>query len=286
MQIFKMSDLSNEAIYELLERALFFKENPDYEFSKKYAMANLFFEPSTRTQYSFEKAMHDLGIKVTSFQASNSSLQKGESLYDTVKTFEALGYDGLVIRHPQKNYYEQLTNIDLPIISGGDGSGEHPSQCLLDLLTIYQEFKSFENLKVAIVGDIKHSRVAKSNYEALTRLNAQVVMSGPTNLQEQGYPYQPLDELIDEVDVVMLLRVQLERHQGNLVDKVAYNNLYGLNQERYERLKPNAIIMHPAPINRGVEIVDELVEADKSRIFKQMNNGVHMRKAMIERILK
>lgn len=286
MQIFKMSDLSNEAIYELLERALFFKENPDYEFSKKYVMANLFFEPSTRTQYSFEKAMHDLGIKVTSFQASNSSLQKGESLYDTVKTFEALGYDGLVIRHPQKNYYEQLTNIDLPIISGGDGSGEHPSQCLLDLLTIYQEFKSFENLKVAIVGDIKHSRVAKSNYEALTRLNAQVVMSGPTNLQEQGYPYQPLDELIDEVDVVMLLRVQLERHQGNLVDKVAYNNLYGLNQERYERLKPNAIIMHPAPINRGVEIVDELVEADKSRIFKQMNNGVHMRKAMIERILK
>ncbi len=286
MQIFKMSDLSNEAIYELLERALFFKENPDYEFSKKYAMANLFFEPSTRTQYSFEKAMHDLGIKVTSFQASNSSLQKGESLYDTVKTFEALGYDGLVIRHPQKNYYEQITNIDLPIISGGDGSGEHPSQCLLDLLTIYQEFKSFENLKVAIVGDIKHSRVAKSNYEALTRLNAQVVMSGPTNLQEQGYPYQPLDELIDEVDVVMLLRVQLERHQGNLVDKVAYNNLYGLNQERYERLKPNAIIMHPAPINRGVEIVDELVEADKSRIFKQMNNGVHMRKAMIERILK
>ncbi|MGL5541145.1 MAG: aspartate carbamoyltransferase catalytic subunit [Erysipelotrichaceae bacterium] len=287
MNLLSMQNLTNAEIYELLERASFFALHPDWTLPKQKVMANLFFEPSTRTQYSFEKAMLDLGIKVTSFNASNSSLNKGESLYDTVRTFEALGYDGLIIRHPEKHYFNQLQNIAIPIINGGDGSGNHPSQCLLDLYTIYQEFKTFEGLKVAIIGDIKHSRVAHSNYEALTRLGATVVMSGPAYLQEEGYPFEAIDEAVASADVVMLLRVQLERHQEAMaLDAPRYLEQYGLNQKRYDTMKENAIVMHPAPINRGVEIADHLVESAKSRIFPQMSNGVLIRKAILEKVMQ
>lgn len=281
-----MRDLSNEEIMELIKRAAFYEANPNAKLAKDVTMATLFFEPSTRTQYSFEKAMLDLGVKVTSFASGNSSLSKGESLYDTVRTFEALGYDGLVIRHPQVEYFKELEQISIPLINGGDGSGNHPSQCLLDLYTIYQEYQTFEGIHVVIVGDIKHSRVAKSNYEALTRLGANVVMSGPKELQDECYPYKELDEVIERADVLMLLRIQFERHEDVLaIEKAEYLMTYGLDQRRYQALKANAIIMHPAPINRGIEIADELVESEKSRIFKQMSNGVHMRKAIIEKVL-
>lgn len=285
MNLFKMNDLTVVEIMDLLDRARFFENNPKAKISEECTMATLFFEPSTRTQYSFEKAMHDLGIRVTSFHAESSSLTKGESLYDTVKTFEALGYDGLVIRHPKNEYFSDLASIGIPIINGGDGSGNHPSQCLLDLYTIAKEFNTFNNLNIVIVGDILHSRVAKSNYEALTRLGANVRMSGPLSMQSDDYPYVSLDECIHEVDVVMLLRVQKERHDTNSAVIDGYLEQYGLSIERYEKLKEGAIVMHPAPMNRGVEIANEVVEASKSRIFSQMTNGVHMRKAIIEKVL-
>ncbi|MGL5978601.1 MAG: aspartate carbamoyltransferase catalytic subunit [Erysipelotrichaceae bacterium] len=286
MNLFTMQDLSNAEIMELIQRAKFFASNKDWTLPNRVVMANLFFEPSTRTQYSFEMAMHGLGIDVTSFNANNSSLSKGESLYDTVKTFEALGYDGVVIRHPETRYFEQLENIKMPMINGGDGSGNHPSQCLLDLYTIYEEFERFEELRVVIVGDIKHSRVAKSNYEALTRLGANVVMSGPAELQDPQFPYLAIDEAIAQADVVMLLRIQLERHSTTLsMSKEMYLQQFGLNIERANAMQPHAIIMHPAPMNRDVEIADAIVESKQSRIFKQMENGVYMRKAMIEKVL-
>lgn len=286
MNLFKMSDLTDHEILELVKRAAFFENNPNEKLERRCTMATLFFEPSTRTQYSFEKAMHDLGINVTSFHAESSSLTKGETLYDTVRTFEAMGYDGVVIRHPNNEYFNELTSIAMPIINGGDGSGNHPSQCLLDLYTIYKEFGTFTKLNIVIVGDIIHSRVAKSNYEALTRLGAKVQMAGPPSMQSGDYPFVLLDDCISTVDVVMLLRVQKERHESGIEQIDSYLEQYGLSNERYQKLKEDAIVMHPAPMNRGIEIANEVVEATKSRIFQQMSNGVHMRKAIIEKVLE
>ena len=172
-----LHDLSQEKIKEIINYALKLKGG----FSKKYEgkkMATLFFENSTRTQYSFQVAMLNLGIKVISFNASVSSVQKGETLYDTVRTFEALGLDGVVIRSSIDNYFKQLENIKMPIFNGGDGASNHPTQCLLDLMTIYEEFGHFEGLKVCMVGDISHSRVAHGNIEVMKRLGMECYISG------------------------------------------------------------------------------------------------------------
>lgn len=279
-----MKQLSEDEIYALLDRAQNFSKYGARELPRKYTVSNLFFEPSTRTKTSFEVAERKLGLDVVPFESSFSSTVKGETLYDTVKTFEAIGVDALVIRHPDVGYYENLIGkTDITIINGGDGSGQHPTQSLLDLYTIREEFGTFEGLNIVIVGDISHSRVARSNADALTRLGANVTYLCP---QEWAGEFDAIHEWSDQAlqsDVIMLLRVQHERHDGkSTFTKEEYHAKYGLTLERAQKMQKHAIIMHPAPVNRGVEIDEELIESPQSRIFKQMENGVYIRMAVLE----
>lgn len=287
--------LTDQEVLGLIRRAQAFK-NGTARFApqkEQYFTANLFFENSTRTHKSFEVAEKKLGLDVIEFDAKTSSVQKGETLYDTVLTMSALGVDICVIRHNAENYYDELIQsktIQCSIVNGGDGSGQHPSQCLLDLMTIHHEFGHFDGLKVAIVGDITHSRVAKSNMQMLKRLGAEVYFSGPHQWYDHSFDvygtYLPIDELVEKVDVMMLLRVQHERHDGHeSFSKEGYHQEFGLTLERATRLKKHAIIMHPAPVNRDVEIADSLVESLQSRIVEQMENGVFVRMAILEAIL-
>lgn len=286
MNIVSLENLSKEEIFALLDEAQEFADGKKVDYKGEKTVACLFFEPSSRTHYSFEKAALNLGCKTQNLDVNNSSVQKGETLYDTAKLFECLGNDALVIRHTDNGYYNQLENIQIPILNAGDGTGQHPSQSLLDLLTIRQEFGHFEGLKVVIVGDVKHSRVAHSNFKIMRRLGMEVYTSGPLEYKEDELNYVDFESIIPNVDVVMLLRVQHERHTSNmLLSKEEYHEKYGLNKERVEKMKANAIIMHPAPFNRNVEIADDVVECEKSRIFKQMQNGVFVRMAMIHKVL-
>lgn len=288
INLLRMSDLTADQIYQLIERALELKAGAQPIQRPDLFVSNLFFENSTRTKHSFEVAEHKLGLTVINFDADTSSVNKGESLYDTCQTMAAIGCQILVIRHPQEDYYErELVGLTAPVINGGDGSGEHPSQCLLDLMTIYERFGRLEGLKVAIVGDIKHSRVARSNYHTLTRLGADVVFVGPEVFADPTLgDMVDFDQVIQDLDVCMLLRLQHERHFGTkLSDVTSYHQAYGLTQDRYDRLKDQAIVMHPAPVNRGAEIATDLVEADQSVIFEQMTNGMFMRQAILEHII-
>ena len=280
-----LKKLSENQIKEIIEYALLLKSGKIASYEGK-KMATLFFENSTRTQYSFQTAMLNLNIKVLGFNASASSVNKGETLYDTVKTFESLGLDGLVIRHSKDKYYEELENCNIPIINGGDGKCDHPTQSLLDLMTIYEEFGHFEGLKVTIFGDIAHSRVAHSNIEVMERLGMKVYITGPEEFIDDKSRYIDYEEALKTSDVLMLLRVQFERLTENMsLTNETYFKLYGLTKERVSMMKENAIIMHPAPVNRGIEIADDVVEDSKSRIFKQMTNGVYVRMAVISKVL-
>lgn len=295
-----VENLDETQVMALIERAAHFKSNagtPEINHDEKYRhtyVANLFFESSTRTHKSFEVAEMRLGMSKVGFDPGYSSITKGETLYDTVLTLEAIGADIAVIRSGEREYYKELLaspSSNISIINAGDGSGQHPSQCLLDMMTIYEEFGSFRGLKVAIVGDLSHSRVAHSNMQLLHRLGADLYFSGPEIWYETENDvygqYRPLDEVVEIVDVVMLLRVQRERHVGEEVlamSKEAYLNAYGLTVERANRMQPQAIIMHPAPVNRGVEIDSALVESAQSRILNQMTNGVYCRMAILEAI--
>lgn len=292
--LLSIEDLSNQEIQTLLDHAEGFK-NKTRSFSTQHPIyaCNLFFENSTRTHRSFEMAERKLGLEVIQFEPSTSSTSKGETLYDTVLTMSAIGIDLCVIRHSQDEYYKALVDqkgIRCAIINGGDGRGQHPTQCLLDLMTIREEFHHFEGLKVAIVGDIRNSRVARSNAIILKRLNAQVYFCGPEvwydpAFDEYGQSAE-LDEIIIEMDVIMLLRVQHERHdEGISFTKEDYHQHYGLTLPRSKRMKASAIIMHPAPVNRDVELADGLVEAPSSRIVDQMSNGVYVRMAVLEAII-
>lgn len=290
--LLSMEHLTTTEIYELVQRASAFKHGTQKptRFEDTF-VANLFFENSTRTKSSFLVAEQKLGLKLIDFETNTSSVQKGESLYDTCKTLEQVGADVLVIRHTQTNYYDELQTLNIPIINAGDGSGQHPTQSLLDIMTIYEEYETFEGLNILICGDIKNSRVAKSNYQSLTALGAHVMFSSPDTWKDDTLdaPYVDIDEVLPTIDIVMLLRVQHERHgesETTQFEAQQYHEQFGLTPARYEQLKDQAIIMHPAPVNRGVEIEDALVEAPKSRIFKQMENGMYMRMAVIDNILK
>lgn len=287
MNILKLADLEVKEIEEILDQAAAFKSGTKkINYNGEKIIANLFFEPSTRTHYSFETAELKLGCKTIDFAPESSSMKKGETLYDTVKTFESLGVDAVVIRHREDEYYKQLENIKIPILNGGDGTKDHPSQSLLDLYTIKEEFGHFEGLKVLIVGDIKHSRVAHSNIKVMERLGMKVYTSGPEEFRDDNLEFVNFEEYLPKVDVVMLLRIQLERHNEKVaIDAKEYNSKYGLNATNVSKMKDNAIIMHPAPFNRNVEISDDVVECSKSRIFKQITNGVYVRMAMIEKAL-
>ena len=280
-----LHDLSVNKIQEIIDLALKLKGG----FSKNYVgkkMATLFFENSTRTQYSFQVAMMNLGIQVVGFNASVSSVQKGESLYDTVRTFEALGLDGVVIRSSIDNYFDQLQNIKMPIFNGGDGASNHPTQCLLDLMTIYEEFGHFAGLKVCMIGDISHSRVAHGNIEVMKRLGMDVYISGPEEFNDGSAPHLDFFEAVKTCDVIMMLRVQFERHKEKMqLTEKEYFKLYGLDINKVNLMKEKAIIMHPAPVNRNIEIADDVVECEKARIYKQMTNGVYIRMAVISMVL-
>jgi len=273
--------LETNKIMELIEYAIKLKNGYVVKYPDK-KVATLFFENSTRTHYSFQTALINLGINVLSCDVRNSSVAKGETLYDTVRTFEALGVDGVVIRSSVDEYFKELENINIPIFNGGDGKSNHPTQSLLDLMTIYEEFGKFEGLKCCIVGDILHSRVAHTNIEVMERLGMEVYISGPSEYNDNSAKYIPFDEAIKTMDVIMLLRVQFERHSESMSMTVEeYHEKYGLTTKRVDEMLPHAIIMHPAPVNRGVEIADEVVECAKSRIYKQMTNGVYIRMAAI-----
>lgn len=287
MNILKLEDLKVNEIEELLDNAIDFKSGKrKVSCNDDKVIANLFFEPSTRTHYSFEMAEYKLGYKTIDFTADTSSMKKGETLYDTIKTFESIGVDAVVIRHREDMYYNRLKNINIPILNAGDGTKDHPSQSLLDLMTIKEEFGSFKGLKVLIVGDIKHSRVAHSNIKVMERLGMEVYTSGPEEFRDENLQFVDFNEMLPKVDVVMLLRIQFERHDDKMnMTNEKYNNLYGITMDKVNKMKENAIIMHPAPFNRNVEISDDVVECSKSRIFKQMTNGVYVRMAMLDKAL-
>lgn len=286
-----IAELSPEKIYKILDDAMLFSEGKIMKADKEVFVSNLFFEDSTRTKTSFEVAERKLGLNVIPFDVNQSSVNKGETLYDTIKTMKAIGINLAVIRHKKDRYFDELQDVDIPIINAGDGTGNHPSQSMLDLMTIKQEFQKFEGLHVGIVGDLKHSRVAHSNAEALLKLGAKVSFSGPKEWFDEesinSGVFQELDDLIETVDVLMLLRIQHERHDHKTkMTADEYLNKYGLTAERENRMKPHAIIMHPAPVNRGVEIDSCLVECSRSRIFKQMENGVYARMAILKDALE
>lgn len=286
----QMSNLSEEDIFSILKRAQEITETQEIKpLHEKRYIVNAFFEASTRTKMSFEMAERKLGLDVLPFQPEVSSERKGESLYDTIKTLEAIGVDAVVIRHSEDQFYQELLpNLSIPIINAGDGKGEHPTQCLLDLLTIFQEFRTFQGKRIVISGDIKHSRVARSNAWTLQRLGAKVMFAGPDHFQDPALPFPVvrLDQVIETVDVCMMLRVQHERHSESFGNLGSYLKTYGLTEERMKRLPASSIIMHPAPINRGVEIADQVVESSRSRIFKQMRNGVAIRMAVLEHVME
>src|SRR5690625_2800309 len=281
-----VEQLTKTQLLTILKQAKAYKSSYPQNLEQIFC-ANLFYEPSTRTKMSFIVAERKLGIEVLDFNESISSTKKGESLYDTAKTFEAIGADLLVIRHPSDDWIEELQDISIPIINAGAGKKEHPTQCLLDLLTIYEEFGTFENLKITISGDIKHSRVAHSNVNALRKLGAEVYLSAPEGLEDPllDVPYISMNQAVDISDVVMMLRVQHERH-SQVQKNAHYLDMYGLTKLREKRMMNHAIILHPAPVNRGVEIDSKLIECDRSRIFKQMENGVYVRMAIIIKLLK
>ncbi|WP_281164630.1 aspartate carbamoyltransferase catalytic subunit [Liquorilactobacillus sicerae] len=293
-----VENLPVATVKALIQRATYFQQGGNVPvWSKPIYAANLFFENSTRTHCSFEMAERKLGLTVIPFDPAASSVKKGETLYDTLLSLNSIGIDLAVIRHSQNGYYRNLINLpassqlNIGIVNGGDGSGQHPSQSLLDMLTIYQQFGHFNDLKIAIVGDLTNSRVARSNMQLLTRLGAKVYFSGPEYWYDQQEfsqfgQYLPIDQLIGRMDVMMLLRVQHERHaEESQFDAQSYHQKYGLTKSRYQQMKDKAIIMHPGPINRGVEIDSELVEAPKSRFAQQMKNGVFMRMAMLEAVI-
>lgn len=296
-----VEDLNVEEVEALIARAQYFKNGgASPRLTKPVYVTNMFFENSSRTHTSFEMAERKLGLTVIPFDPAHSSTKKGETLYDTSLTMQALGIDLEVIRHTENEYYNQLIHpekdqhLNIGIINGGDGSGQHPSQCMLDMMTIYEQFGHFKDLQVAIVGDITNSRVAKSDMELLNKLGAQVYFSGPSYWYDQEYDrygeFKELDKLVGDMDVMMLLRVQHERHEGDpnesQFNAEDYHKKYGINQKRYQEMKNDAIIMHPGPINRDVELASSLVESPKSQFVQQMENGVFMRMAMIEAVLR
>jgi len=249
----------------------------------------LFFEPSTRTQISFSVAAKRLSADVINFSQSTSSVSKGETLLDTAKNIEAMKIDGVIVRHSAPGAAKYLAEqLDAFIINAGDGSHEHPTQALLDLMTMRQNFVNFKDLKVLIIGDIAHSRVARSNIFGLKTLGAQVAICAPPTMIPLGIDklgvdvFYNLDDIIGDFDVVMALRIQIERQGASLFPSVReYRTLYGLTKERVHRMKPKSIIMHPGPANRGVEIDPEVADSDKSVILDQVKNGVAIRMAVL-----
>ena len=296
--LIRIKDLSASDILTILDSAESFLEISTREVKKVpilrgKTIINLFFEASTRTRSSFELAAKRLSADISNFTSQNSAVVKGETLKDTVLNLEAMKTDAIIVRHAAAGVPHFISTFCTShIINAGDGAHEHPTQALLDALTIRQAKKSFAGLKVVLVGDILHSRVARSNIFLLNTLGAHVVCVGPPPIlpiefKQLGVEVEyNLDRALEGADVVMMLRIQLERQQKNLFPSLReYRNLFSLTPRRFRRAKRNAIIMHPGPINRGVEISADLADSVKSVILKQVENGIAVRMAVLYLLL-
>jgi aspartate carbamoyltransferase catalytic subunit len=291
-------DVSREDLTALLDDADTFVEVLERPIPKVPALrgktvATMFFEPSTRTKLSFEKAAKALSADTMSFSPSTSSLSKGESLKDTVLTVAAMGTDAMVVRHKATGAPWRVAQwVDQPVLNAGDGAHQHPTQALLDALTIRRRFGTLDGLRIGIVGDIRHSRVARSDVFAFSTLGADVTMVGPRTLlpiDDDGWPAaatEEFDDVLTELDVVYLLRVQAERGGASVFPSLSeYTNRYGMTRERFSRLKPDTVVLHPGPMNRGVEIAAEVADDERSLILEQVANGVAVRMAVLFRLL-
>ncbi|MBH0229076.1 aspartate carbamoyltransferase catalytic subunit [Halobacillus yeomjeoni] len=286
--LLSMKQLTNDQILNIFNVARAMEHGQRSAMHTDKFAANLFLEPSTRTKSSFHIAERKLGLDVLHLGENDSSMTKGESLSDTLKTLEAIGVNVAVVRQSEVGVLNDCTeDLNLSVINAGDGCGEHPTQSLLDLYTIQEHFHTFENVHVAIAGDLKHSRVARSNAHALTQLGARVSFITKPEWQDDSITnhYITMDEAVEQCDVLMLLRIQHERHNDRS-SQTTYLEEYGLTKQREAKMKDHAIIMHPAPVNRGVEMDGSLVESPKSRIFRQMTNGVTIRMAVLQTLLK
>lgn len=287
-----------EDIRLLLDTAQSFKEILERPVKKVPTLrgkqvVTLFYEASTRTRVSFENAAKIMSADTTSVAAATSSVQKGESLIDTVRNLRAMRIDCLVMRHPQSGAAALAAQaLDIPVVNAGDGMHEHPTQALLDMLTIRQHKGRLEGLTVAIVGDIAHSRVARSNLWGLTKMGAKVRFVGPATLLPRDVGrlpvevYTDLRQGLEGADVVMALRLQQERMERGLLPSLReYSRRWGVNAKALEVTKPDCIVMHPGPMNRGVEIADDVADSGRSVILEQVTNGVAVRMAVLYHLL-
>jgi aspartate carbamoyltransferase catalytic subunit len=294
-----IESISRQDVEEILSRSKTFQPAPGQPFKRTAilqgrSIVNLFFEASTRTRTSFEIAARRLGAEVLSITSSGSSVSKGESLVDTLNTLGAMRPDAIVMRHAASGAPHFLSRyLPVPIVNAGDGTHEHPTQALLDALTILDRRGTLEGLRVAIIGDIAHSRVARSNIFLLSKFGAQIVLCGPaTLLPPQIGQIAPGIELTTDMehairgaDVIMMLRVQIERQNEAAFPAGEYFSFYGLRLEHVEAAKPDVIVMHPGPINRGREISSEVADSQRSAILNQVENGIAVRMAVLERVL-
>ncbi len=295
-----INDMSVEEIYIAMEKG---KEYLKMIMKKPEVIANkfldrvavnLFFEVSTRTRMSFEIAEKKLGMNVLNYSAKNSSMVKGESFVDTIQTIDAMDVDIIVIRHVEPGTpIKAAEMVQASVINGGDGAREHPTQALVDFMTIWLRGIDFKGLNVAIVGDILHSRVARSEINGLQKLGAMITLVGPPNLipadlmAKKGITVSNnIDEVLAEIDILYILRIQKERMvQAFIPDKEEYFKRYGIDRKRLEKTKDNLLVMHPGPVNRNVEIADDIVTDKKSVILEQVRNGVAMRMGLLELLL-
>jgi len=289
-----LEDLSAEEINIILDSAESFREVSTRKKKKVPTLTGkvvvmMFVEPSTRTLTSFSLAARRLSADIVSFSKGGSSITKGETLVDTAKNIQALGVDTIVLRHPAPGAPHLLArNLDVSIVNAGDGPHEHPTQGLLDIFTIRDRKKRIEGLTVAIVGDIKYSRVARSNIWGLKKLGARVIVCGPATLIPSGIEElgvevcYDLDELMPECDVINILRIQLERQKSGLFPSIReYARVFGLNEQRLSRAKDDLLIMHPGPMNRGIEITPEVADGPHSVVLDQVTNGLAVRMAVL-----
>jgi aspartate carbamoyltransferase catalytic subunit len=291
--------LNREDIESVLNRAKDFQPGREesvkrFDILRGRLVVNLFFEASTRTRTSFEIAAKRLGADAVSITASGSSVSKGESLVDTLNTLAAMRPDAIIMRHSASGAPHFLArHLAIPIVNAGDGTHEHPTQALLDARTILDQRSTLEGLRVAIIGDIAHSRVARSNVHLLSKFGAHVVLCGPAsllprelaNLSPGVILTTDMAEAITGSDVIMMLRVQLERQHEAAFPAGEYFRFYGLRLEHLQLARPDAIVMHPGPINRGRELSSEVADSQKSVILNQVENGVAVRMAVLEKIL-
>lgn len=293
-----LKDLSASQIKNILDTAAEMKkivlsDNKKTSFLQGKTVINLFYENSTRTRTSFELAAKYMGANAANIASGSSSVAKGETLIDTAQTLDSMGMDILVMRHNMSGAPHLVAPIiNASVVNAGDGMNEHPTQALLDMLTMIEHKGHIEGLKVAIVGDVYHSRVVRSNIYGLTKLGADVTLGGPATLMPMGIEkmgvkvFDNVHEAIVDADIVMGLRIQLERQKKGLFPSTSeYSRFFGVDETRLKLAKPDVVVMHPGPVNRGVELSTTVIDCDKSAITQQVTNGVAVRMAVMKMLI-